>query len=174
MIIKKQKGLTLVELTVYTALLAIVYFIAIPHYHNFKAKKEAQAIPHILHQHLIQAKQLAFIHRNNLVICPSLDLEHCTTDQWHSGFILFLDQNQNKKRDSNEVILNTYQTNLKYGTLLWKGSLNFQAVTFQGDTGLPRGSIGSFYYCSSQLDLQHRIVLNMVGTIRTESQNNKC
>lgn len=171
---KKYDGLTLFELIFTISILAILYIVAVPYYHNFKAKQEAQSIPILLQQHLTQAKYLALTHRNNLVICPSSTLEQCEQDQWNRGFIMFLDNNQNKSIDENERIIMKHQTNVTYGDLAWKGSLRSSSITFQGDTGLPRGSIGSFYYCSSSLDLQHRVILNMVGGIRKESLTTKC
>ncbi|MEB3753672.1 GspH/FimT family pseudopilin [Acinetobacter sp. MD2(2019)] len=167
-------GMTLIELVCAIAVLAIITSIALPHYHSLRAKQEAQYIPTILHQYLSQAKYLALTHRNNLVICSSKDLKNCEQDAWNHGFILFLDSNQNKIRDNNELILAQHTTHLNYGTLSWRGSLRLPSITFQGDTGLPRGSMGSFYYCSSQLDVQHRVVLNMLGNIRKESDSNKC
>ena len=41
-------------------------------------------------------------------------------------------------------------------------------VTYQAQTALPIGSNGSFYYCSTHLSSQQRIVLNKMGHIRIE------
>ena len=172
--LKRNDGITLFELTITIAIFTILYSLAVPYYHDFKAKQEAQYLPSLLQQYLSRAKHLALTHHNNLVICSSPDLEQCGQDHWGYGFILFFDKNQNKILDNNESLIAKHRTNITYGTLSWKGSLKNSSITFQGDTGLPRGSIGSFYYCSSSLNIQHRVILNMVGGVRHESQSTTC
>ncbi|MFT4020772.1 MAG: GspH/FimT family protein [Acinetobacter sp.] len=145
--------------------------LALPYYTNYKARQEFQLIPIILKQHLVQAKSNAYIQHRAAVMCSSENLKQCQSNQWDKGFIIFIDNNQNKQIDEQEVLITAYPLSLKYGTLIWKGSLNNSFITFQGDSGLPRGAIGSFYYCSNLLHKQHRIILNMMGHVRTETSS---
>ena len=164
-----QYGFTLPELLVTVLVLAIISFMAIPFYHNTQAKQEAQLLPMKLQMHLQQAKQSAVLYHNNMVICSSTDKENCSDNAWSTGLMIFADLNQNRSREDNEPIIDSHLFQLRYGSLRWQGSLRSTTIVFQGDTGLPRGSIGSFYYCS-QYDVPHRkIILNMMGIVRHET-----
>ena len=82
--------------------------------------------------------------------------------------LVFIDKNRNRQVDNDEQILHIEQLNLKYGNLSWRGALSIPNVTYQAQTALPIGSNGSFYYCSTHLASQQRIVLNKMGHIRIE------
>ncbi|ENU79640.1 hypothetical protein F975_02269 [Acinetobacter sp. ANC 3789] len=162
-------GFSLFELTIAIVILAILSMMVIPFYHNTKAKQEAQLIPVKLRMHLQQAKQHAVLYHNNVVVCASEDFESCSQNAWTTGFISFLDLNQNRSRETHEKLLNTYPMQLRYGNLRWQGSLGSPSLVFQGDTGLPRGSIGSFLYCSQYNSPHSKVILSMTGIVRDET-----
>jgi type IV fimbrial biogenesis protein FimT len=83
--------------------------------------------------------------------------------------LVFIDKNKNRQVDTGEQILQIDVLNLKYGNLSWRGALSLPSVTYQAHTALPIGSNGSFYYCSTHLSNQQRIVLSKMGHIRIES-----
>ena len=86
---------------------------------------------------------------------------------WKHGFIVFLDLNKNRQVDFNESLIAKEQTNLNYGTLNWRGTLHFSSLNFMAEHGLPIGSNGSFYYCSST-SKNLKIILNKMGNSRSE------
>jgi type IV fimbrial biogenesis protein FimT len=102
-----------------------------------------------------------------VTLCATQDFSSCSSD-WNHGFIGFLDANRNKRRDITETILYSNPVQPKYGSLAWRGTLNINSLTFQGDTGLPRGSNGSFYYCSSRSNHHLQIILSNMGHVRTQ------
>lgn len=102
-----------------------------------------------------------------MTLCASLDLINCHHN-WNNGMIGFLDINNNRLRDPDEILLYAVPLNYKYGNLDWRGTLRVNSVTFQGDTGLPRGSNGSFFYCSSSPKYHKRIRLSSMGNITPE------
>ncbi|KJV38089.1 GspH/FimT family pseudopilin [Acinetobacter brisouii] len=162
-------GFSILELMIAIIILVLLSMMVMPFYHHTKAKQESQLIPIQLSLHLQQAKQHAVLYHNNVVVCASEDFESCSRSSWATGSISFLDLNQNRSRETHEKLLNTYSMQLRYGNLRWQGSLGSPHLVFQGNTGLPRGSMGSFYYCS-QYDAPHRkIILNMMGSVRHET-----
>ncbi len=72
--------------------------------------------------------------------------------------LVFIDKNKNRQVDVDEQILHIDALNLKYGNLSWRGTLSLPSVTYQAHTALPIGSNGSFYYCSTHLSSQQRII----------------
>ncbi|HQV26372.1 MAG TPA: GspH/FimT family pseudopilin [Acinetobacter sp.] len=163
----KKLGFTLIELAVTMAVLAILVCICLPYFNELLASTEVNKIKKTLTIYIQKAKNDALIHHKNVTLCGSEDLIHCHTN-WNKGFIGFLDNNNNRQRDEAETVLFTNSVNAKYGTLNWKGALSVNSITFQGDTGLPRGSNGSFFYCMHSSARHTKIILSNMGHVRTE------
>ncbi|MEK7739203.1 MAG: GspH/FimT family protein [Pseudomonadota bacterium] len=110
-------------------------------------KQEIRIISAHIQQHVSYARSQALVRHTTVVICSSEDLIRCEKDKWNKGLLIFTDKNKNKQVDSEDHILLKTENKIKYGKLTWVGSASSRDVlTLQGDTGLPRGSPGSFYY----------------------------
>ena len=166
---KITRAFTIVELIICIALIAIVASIALPYFHEYRSKQEAKNIPIKLSQINRYARSQAAVFHQNIVICPSQDSLSCQANQWNENMLVFIDKNKNRQVDVDEQILHIDALNLKYGNLSWRGALSLSSVTYQAHTALPIGSNGSFYYCSTHLSSQQRIVLSKMGHIRIES-----
>ena len=171
----KECGFTLIELIVTITILAIIVSIALPSYHSFMERQEHSQMLALVRNSTHLAKNLAVTHHQQIVICASENLNTCSNNQWDKGMLIFTDQNNNKTLDPNEMIHQKLKTNLKYGNLKWDGGVaNPNTLTFMGDTGLPRGSQGSFHYCSLKTAQNNtRYVVNQMGHVRAEVSN-KC
>lgn len=145
----KQQGISLIELVICLCIISISATLAAPYFFHVQKETERKSIFPILKQHINFAKNNALLYHNDVIVCSSRDLSVCQNDQWTSGILIFLDKNKNKILDNDELILQKTKIELKYGSLKWAGSITHQKLlAFQSDTGLPRGSSGSFYYCS--------------------------
>lgn len=169
----KEIGFTLIELIVTIAVLAILIIITLPSYHSYMERQEHQRLLPLVRNITQLSRNLAVTHHQQIVICSSQDLDICADNQWSKGVLIFTDQNTNKRRDTTEMVHEKLKTNLKYGHLKWSGGIaNPNSVTFMGDTGLPRGSQGSFHYCSSKTSQNNtRYVVNQMGHVRAEPSN---
>lgn len=163
------RAFTIVELIICIAMIAILVSIALPYFHDYRSKQEAKNIPIKLSQINRYARSQAAVFHQNIVICPSQDSLSCQANQWNKNMLVFIDKNKNRQVDVDEQILHIDALNLKYGNLSWRGTLSLPSVTYQAHTALPIGSNGSFYYCSTHLSSQQRIVLSKMGHIRIES-----
>ncbi|ENU61788.1 GspH/FimT family pseudopilin [Acinetobacter lwoffii] len=166
---KITRAFTIVELIICIAMIAILVSIALPYFHDYLSKQEAKNIPIKLSQINRYARSQAAVFHQNIVICPSQDSLSCQANQWNKNMLVFIDKNKNRQVDVDEQILHIDALNLKYGNLSWRGTLSLPSVTYQAHTALPIGSNGSFYYCSTHLSSQQRIVLSKMGHIRIES-----
>ena len=167
----KQSAFTLFELIICIALLAIITTIAIPFYHDSKERLEVAHVFPSLKQNIDFAKNTALTYHSDVVICASENLNSCQNNMWHKGMITFSDLNKNKKLDPQEQIFSVVATNVKYGHLKWNGNVsNLHSITFQGDTGLPRGAMGAFHYCHfKKTQNSQYLPLGMMGILRKES-----
>ena len=164
-----KNGFTLFELIISIAVLAIITAIALPHFQQLMAEQEVKSTLSKLALANRSAKNLALVHRANIVICPSKTLTQCEPANWNSGFIVFIDINKNRLVDSAEKVLQTEVLNLKYGSLDWKGTLSIPSLTFQALSGLPIGSNGGFYYCSLMGQPHQKLNLSKMGHTRIEN-----
>lgn len=167
----KENAFTLLELIITVSILAILAMITLPQYHQFKEHQEAAQLLTLIRQNVNLSKSLANTHHNQIVICSSTNATTCENNQWNKNMIVFMDLNQNKMLESNEPIQKIISIDMKYGAFQWHGGVsNPNTITFQSDSGLPRGSQGHFTYCSFNHPENHRqIVIHQMGHTRLEA-----
>lgn len=171
----KDRAFTLLELVITIAVLAIITSIALPSFHSFRENQEVSQLLPSIRQYVNFSKSVASTQHTQIVMCSSSNSDQCDNSQWEKGIIIFSDLNNNKKRDATETIYKKVLTEIKYGTLTWSGgATNLNTITFQSDSGLPRGSPGSFYYCSFKHPQNHRYIpVSPMGHTRIEDTT-KC
>ncbi|NUF30382.1 GspH/FimT family pseudopilin [Acinetobacter oleivorans] len=168
----KSPGFTLMELTITLAILMIMFTLALPLYHQFMASMELKNTPQLLTIHIQKAKYDAILRHKSVVLCPSVDLSICNSN-WDTRLISFVDTNHNLQRESDEEILTNIELNHRYGSLKFqKFGKKLNSIVFQGDTGLPRESNGSFTYCSYNQLKNFKLVLSKMGHVRLEELQN--
>lgn len=168
----RSPGFTIVELSITLVILVIMSVIAIPLYHQFMASAEIKNTPHILTIHIQKAKSDAIIRHRNIVICPSSDQLVCNTN-WNNHLISFVDNNRNLQHDLNEELLTSIDLNHTYGSMkLQRFGKKQNSIVFQGSSGLPIESNGSFIYCSYDQLKNFKLVLSKMGHVRLEELQN--
>ncbi len=169
------RGLTIIEMVICLAIIGIIFQLTIPNLNNIKYNQELNILHPIIKQLFAQAKVNALTFHSNVVMCSTKNFKECQDDNWSTGILLFVDKNQNRKIDSNEIILKKTPLDLKYGKLSWVGNAVHQkTITFQGDTGLPRGVLSSFNYCGTSSPHHLRIFISDMSHSRTETSTNFC
>lgn len=163
-----KKGFTLFELILTLAILAIICALALPYFHQHMAARERSKVLNTLMNNIRNAKNTANLQRQNITICSSQDRSQCQNNQWNAGFIVFIDNNKNRRIDANELIIHSEQQPLKYGNLDWRGALGMPSLSFKAENGLPLGSNGTFYYCSLQSPEHFKLVMSKMGQLRVE------
>ena len=166
------RAFTWIELIITVVIIAILVTIALPSLQKDLMRKEVQNSQLKLTRALQMARQQAMSQANHVVICGTQQKNTCTTNSWSSGFLVFIDVNNNRKVDSNETVLWSEHLNLKYGSLNW-GSLNSNNLSFIPRTGLPLGSNGTFSYCARDKQFNYSLVVSQMGHSRID-QTQKC
>lgn len=172
----KQLAFTLVELAITIAVLSIIAMIALPIYHQLQESLELNRVSALIQQQVNFSKNQALTHHTTVVMCSSEYMDKCEINQWHKGIIIFSDRNKNKIIDENETIYSKLKTDIRYGTLRLANNASNprNTLTFQGNTGLPRGSPSGFHYCSFNNKDHHKYFpISLMGQIRIDISD-KC
>ncbi len=103
---RSNKGFTLIELAVSLSIMAILAGIALPSFRSFLEHQRTSAAISALNTHMALARVAAITRNRRAVLCPSIDGSHCRTDtDWSGGWMLFLDDDGNRKPDLSEEVL---------------------------------------------------------------------
>ena len=158
----KQQGFTLIELMATTAI-AVTIGAAASH---SIASTKYWLEPKRLFSAIQETRTLSITSNNYAVLCPSEDDLVCKSD-WALPLILFIDSNNNKKRDITEEIIHKF---IPYPRLSRSITYPRTQIRFNG-LGQVNGYTGTLTYCS---DFNSKaIVLSRVGRIRY-SEEDKC
>lgn len=153
----KHSGLTLVELMIILAILAIVSQIALPAWQQFIAKQRSQALQNSLERSVFQARSLAISQRIRIELCGSTDGESCSTN-WSKGWII----RRYERNSSEPEIIARHEQDPRHLQLNWSG---FQPKILYHPGGLSTASNGRFYVCREQ-SIDWQLILNRQGRLR--------
>ncbi|MEM0909534.1 MAG: GspH/FimT family pseudopilin [Pseudomonadota bacterium] len=109
----KQKGLTLFELLIALAVVAILYTVVMPNITGTVYRNQVVSDINETSNALQYGRFNAVDTQLNAVVCPSNDYETCDTSNWTLPKIVFIDVNNNGNRDNDEELLFTTQSSGK-------------------------------------------------------------
>jgi prepilin-type N-terminal cleavage/methylation domain-containing protein len=152
---RKNNGFTLIELIMTAAIAVTIGGITSSGIESTKYWLE----PKRLFSAIQETRTLSITHNEFAVLCPSEDSFVCEKD-WQLPLIIFIDFNDNKKRDINENLIHTITpyTNLER-TIKYPR----RQIRFNGQ-GQINGYTGTLKYCSKYAS--KGMVLSRVGRIR--------
>jgi type IV fimbrial biogenesis protein FimT len=101
----RQHGLTLAETLTALAVLGISLSLAIPAMQNLARDNARATAVNQLVATMHMARSEAITRNKPVAVCPSRDLRSCTGNSWESGWLRFVDDNQNQTLDTEELIL---------------------------------------------------------------------
>ncbi len=167
-------GITLLEIMATVTIVMIVAAIAMPSYRTVIRTARLTTQIYDFNAALNLARSEAVKRGVPVTVCPSTNQTACGASgtQWESGWIVFVDNNNNQTVDTGEPIL-------RAATALVAG------YTLRGSTGLtsyvtmnPKGQLsvaanGQFVLCeNSQINPSRAILVNNVGRISIAADDN--
>ena len=166
--ITKQKGVTLLEMMITVAILAIVLTVVAPNVQGILVKNRAVATMNELSTVIQYARNSAIDEQANAVFCPSSDFATCTTN-WRNPKIVFIDVDNDGERDADEAILVATESLNATMTLT---STN-DAITFD-DSGAARVET-TIKLCHTSNEAQYARLLEISpqGRVRISQDSNR-
>ena len=161
--IQKFSGYTLIELMLTITILAIVTSLAVPPMQDFLTRYRNETIGRKLFDLISLSRSKAYGHGRIYTLCPSSDSESCGSD-WARGALLFIDNDGNGERDTDERIERVLPKLDEGASLEWR-SFNSKSYLQYRPNGLTLNQNGNFAYCPPSGEEKYGwiIVLNATG-----------
>ena len=164
----RERGLTLIELSVTLAVLAICAAVGVPALQTFVQQQRATAAMGSLTVHLASARMAAVTHRRPVVVCPMDDeATGCVQEtDWSRGWIVFFDPDGNRRPDEPDQVIAVEQTR-SGSSLRVLTSSGRRHVRYLPD-GTSAGTNVTFELCGAEGSLLGKVIVNNAGRSRIE------
>ena len=178
----RPRGFTLIELLVTLAIVAIVAVIAAPSLQNFVLNNRIRSQAAALTTSLIFARSEAITRSTRVVVCPNTT-SRCSGTEWESGWVVFVDANNNAVLDGEETQLEVHVALDGNNTL--RGTTHVSAyVSFDYDGRAQKVNqdpqSGTFVLCDQRGFGDHAVAIEVLATGRsrnltaTDSSQSSC
>lgn len=165
---ERSGGITLIELLVTVAVLAVLLGIVLPSWQSmFRANRLTESV-NALVASLQLARHEAIRSGQRVTLCASKDGATCSSEGYEHGWIVFRDTNADTKRDPGETLLHVRER-VKGVTLRGNGPVaRMISYTPLGTALRASGAFqaGTIHACAGERG--RKVVLSRSGRIRTE------
>ncbi|WP_416307581.1 GspH/FimT family pseudopilin [Neptunicella sp. SCSIO 80796] len=164
---KKQYGLTLVELLITIAIVAILATVVAPNVRDMLITNRVVAQLNEVSAMIQYARSTAVNEQTTTIVCPSQDFSSCTTN-WSNAKMVFIDANSDGDRNANEEIL--AGTEINESTLITTGP---NAVIRFSSTGVT-ASPATILIChnSNEAKFARALTVSLQGRVKTSRDSN--
>jgi len=160
------RGVTLIEVVIVVAIIGIVTAAAMPSMRSTLSNSHSTTVGNRLLADLSLARSEAIMSRMPAVVCPSSDRSTCSdSDDWSSGWIVFIDSDGNDQRSASEPVLSA-ASGSDLGGLQVKSTVDRTKARFLPD-GRSGGTNLSVRVCDGA-KLTRSVVVNISGRSRLE------
>lgn len=155
----KHQGFSLIELSTTMAIIVTISSLNTGSWREFLLRSQANSDISELLLQVRTTRQYAITYSQHAVLCPSYNQQDCIND-WKAPRMIFLDSNNNKKRDTNETIEHRFQASLDSDTFIKypKTQIRFD------NQGMSHFYNGTLTYCLGYT--VHGLVISRLGRIR--------
>ena len=167
-------GYTFIEMVITLTIISLLTAWGLPNYREFQMNNtlvsERNRLLHTVHF----ARNQSIIRNQHVVVCPSTQAQGCDgANQWHLGWIVFVDVNMDRQRQPNELILHG-ESPMREG-ITATSSISRSKIRYNGE-GYSPGTNATISVCDERGDAFGRtLVISNVGRPRQSgSENARC
>jgi len=160
-----SQGFTLIELLITVAIVGIVAVIAVPSMQNFVLNNRIRAHAAALTSSLAFARTEAITRSTRVVACPGTR-SGCSGTQWESGWVVFVDTNDNAVLDVEETQLEVHVALDGNNTLRGTKDVS-DYVSFNYDGSAQKS--GTFVLCDQRGFGNQALAINVIASGRSRN-----
>jgi type IV fimbrial biogenesis protein FimT len=161
----RASGLTLIELVVTTALMAMALQMAVPYMGKLLASWQRDFATRALADHLVLARSEAIRWSRRVVMCSSANGQSClpaSNKEWKQGWLIFQDMDGNNQFGSSDILIAVSQGTS--GIVSIKGNASAQRFVFM-PTGMMASGMATLEIVP-RMGASQKITVNRVGRVR--------
>ena len=162
-----ESGFTLIEVMIVIVIVAILAAVAVPGFRDLIANNRMVTELYVLRATLNNARSEALARRAPVVVCPTTDDVSCAdSDDWSSGYIAFVDTDDDSAADPNNPDEELIQLETELRALDMAFDNGNRRVRFNPQ-GTVLGFEGTFTFCDARGPAHARaLIVNPVGAVR--------
>lgn len=168
-----QAGVTLIELLAALAILSILLASTLPDLSTLIANERSVVLTNRITGALAYARSTAITRQTTVITCQSLNSSTCNNSgDWHRGFITFVDHNNSKQRENDELLLRAYAAVNNGTQAIFKGSAGIKHYIKYKSSGYAFPN-GSFLICNPAIGRGKALIMFRTGRLRlSKNQTN--
>jgi type IV fimbrial biogenesis protein FimT len=166
-----QRGVNLPEVMAVLLIISILMHLSLPVIGLAHREESTRVLLQLAH--LIEmARSSAINSQQSVTVCPITESDQCGGN-WQHGAMAFFDNNDNRQRDPDEILIHKINWIDNSGHLSWRAFGNRQSLSIDAFGGL-RNQNGNFTWCppSGSHEPAHQLVINAAGRLRLAADNN--
>ncbi len=164
---RRINGFTLIEAMISVSIFGILAGIAAPAFGGLIEYQRTSAAISSLTTHMTLARMAAISRNRRAVLCPSNDGSQCRADtDWSGGWMLFLDEDGNRKPDASEEVLHVDLAPTSHH-LRVVSTTGRQQLRYLPD-GRSAGTNLTISICNPEGALLGAVIVNNVGRPRSQ------
>lgn len=160
-------GYTLIELLITLAVISILALNVFPNLSALLAQERSVVMTNNLAGALAYARTEAVTKQMTIITCQSNNGSECNqSENWHNGWIIFADKNQNKQREPEEMLLKVYAATDNGTQVIFNGSgagIKYYMKYKPSGAAWPNGS---FLICNPNIGVGKALIMTQSGRLR--------
>lgn len=166
-ILKASQGLSLIELLVTLSIISILLFVALPSFTEMMRKNQVESATYDLLTAIQTTRSLSVMQHKRAVLRANKD--------WHDGWELFIDDNDNGIRDENELLMFTQETFSELTIAANTKAMKTISFIHTGESRQANGSSGGSFLagnisiCGKKNQKGYKLILARGGRTRISS-----
>ena len=172
---RAAQGFTLVEMLVVLAVFGVLLTVAVPTFQSVWASVRMSAVTNDFLGALRLARTNALRLNHTVVMCVSSDAQSCNQNaDWHAGWMVFVDRNNNGRRDNEDEQIFLTQGAVTGVRILGNGAVR-RFVSWRSNGTMRRGTgqgvpqMGTVTFCPDGETHARQIVINIGGRSRIQA-----
>lgn len=163
----RQAGLTLIELLVSVAVLGVLVAIAVPSMAGLMRQWAMDASAETFAGDLRLARSTATRLYRPVTVCPHANGNDCTQTTWESGWMVFVDLDNDQRLDANETVI--LRRGAQAGIAVINGKLtSVHSFDFRPNGTLSGGANTIRVAAGAQGGDHREVVVNMMGRVHVQ------